>query len=189
LPAVFPQIMMDSRRHLPHWIPGETPIFVTWRLAGSLPKTRPDTPATFLEQDEQLDLHPIGPLWLRDERVAKMIVDALRYGEVKGLYRMHAFVVMPNHVHVLWTPLTGHSEIMQWLKGTTARRANRVLGRHGKLWQDESFDHCTRNQREFDNVNAYIEFNPVSAGLVAHVQDWPWSSASRDSRQDRLSYA
>jgi REP element-mobilizing transposase RayT len=181
--------MIATRRHLPHWIPGEIPIFVTWRLAGSLPKTRPDKAITFLEEDEELDRHPIGPLWLGDTRVANMIVDALAYGESKlSFYRLHTFVVMPNHVRVLWTPLTGHSEIMQWLKGTTARRANRVLARHGKFWQDESFDHWTRNQREFDNVSAYIEFNPVSAGLAERAEEWPWSSASRDSRQDRLSY-
>jgi putative transposase len=180
--------MIESRRHLPHWIPGETPIFVTWRLAGSLPKTRRDKPITFLEEDEELDRHPIGPQWLGDTRIAKMIVDAVLYGDLKGSYRLHAFAVMPNHVHALWTPLTGHSEIMQWLKGTTARRANLILGRCGKFWQDESFDHWTRNQREFDNVSAYIEFNPVSAGLVERAEEWPWSSASRDSRQDRLSY-
>ena len=117
-----------------------------------------------------------------------MIVEALVYGEAKSMYCMHAFVVMPNHVHVLWTPVTAHPEIMQWLKGTTARRANRILGRRGKFWQDESFDHWTRNQREFDNVSAYIEYNPVSARLVERPEDWAWSSASRDSRQDRLSY-
>jgi REP element-mobilizing transposase RayT len=179
--------MIITQRHLPHWIPGENPIFVTWRLAGTLPH-RPTEPVSFLEQDQKLDRHPIGPLWLGDERIAKMIVEALLYGEVKSMYRIHAFVVMPNHVHVLWTPVTAHSEIMQWLKGTTARRANRILGRHGTFWQDESFDHWTRNQREFDNVSAYIEFNPVSAGLVEHAEEWVWSSASRDSRQDRLSY-
>jgi REP element-mobilizing transposase RayT len=181
--------MIASRRHLPHWIPGEASIFVTWRLAGSLPRTRPDTATTCLERDESLDRHPIGPLWLGAARIAKMIVDAILYGELKNMYRLHAFVVMPNHVHVVWTPLIGHSEIMQWLKGTTARRANRILGRQGKFWQDESFDHWIRDGREFDKIIAYVEYNPVGAGLVARAEEWAWSSASRDSRQDRLSYA
>ncbi len=180
--------MIASRRHLPHWIPGETPIFVTWRLAGTLPKDHRFEGLGFLEHDAELDRRPIGPLWLGDPRIAQMIVDALLYGEVKGLYRLHAFVIMPNHVHVIWTSLRPHSEVMQWLKGTTARRANRILGRAGGFWQDESFDHWTRNEREFENVRAYIEYNPVSAGLAARPEDWAWSSASRDSRQDRLSY-
>jgi putative DNA methylase len=181
--------MIASRRHLPHWIPGETSIFVTWRLAGTLPTQRPTPPATFLERDEALDRHPIGPFWLGDPRIAKMIVDAVLYGESKNMYRLHGFVVMPNHVHVVWTPLTDHSSIMHWLKGTTARRANRILEKNGKFWQDESFDHWIRDGREFKNIVAYVEYNPVSAGLVARAEEWAWSSASRDSRQDRLSYA
>jgi REP element-mobilizing transposase RayT len=178
--------MIDSRRGLPHWIPDQVPLFVTWRLAGAAPTDRRAESIPFLERDEALDRHPTGPMWLRDVRIARMTVDALRYGEFKSFYRLHAFVVMPNHVHVIWTPLTNHSQIMQWLKGTTARRANLVLGRQGKFWQDESFDHWIRNGREFDNVVAYVEYNPVSARLVASAEDWPWSSASRDSRQDRL---
>lgn len=186
LPAAFPPSMIDSRRRLPHWIPDDVPIFVTWRVVGSYPRHRPAEPLAFLKQDEAQDRDPIGPLWLRDPGIAKMIVDALRYGEKRNLYRLHAFVVMPNHVHVLWTPLTNHSKIMDWLKGATARRANRILGRRGQFWQDESFDHWTRNVREFENVCAYIEYNPVSAGLATSVEEWPWSSASRGSRQDRL---
>jgi REP element-mobilizing transposase RayT len=161
------------------------PLFVTWRLAGPLPKGRRSEGISFLERDEALDRQPTGPMWLRDVRIARMIVNALRYGEFKSLYRLHAFVVMPNHVHAIWTPLSNHSRIMQWLKGTTARRANRILGGHGAFWQDESFDHWIRNGREFDNVLAYVEYNPVSAGLVESAEDWPWSSASRGSRQDR----
>jgi REP element-mobilizing transposase RayT len=186
LPAVFLQPMIDSRRRLPHWIPDEVPIFVTWRLAGSAPRKRLDWPVAFLERDEHRDRRPIGPRWLRDPRIAKMMVTALHYGETQKLYQIHAFVVMPDHVHVVWTPRRHRSRIMEWLKGTTARRANRILGRRGRFWQDESFDHWIRNGREFDNVIGYVECNPVSAGLVASAEDWPWSSAYRDSRQDRL---
>jgi REP element-mobilizing transposase RayT len=178
--------MIDSRRRLPHWIPDEVPLFVTWRLAGPWPKVGRAEAVTFVERDEALDRCQRGPMWLRDGRIAKMITDALRYGDATGLYRLHAFVVMPNHVHAIRTPLTNHSRIMQWLKGTTARRANRILGRRGAFWQDESFDHWIRNGREFDNVVAYVEHNPVSAGLVECPEDWLWSSASRGSRQDRL---
>jgi putative transposase len=64
------------------------------------------------------------------------------------------------------------------LKGTTARYANRLLGRTGEpFWQKESYDHWVRNQTEFDKIRAYIESNPVHAGLAQTPQDFPWSSA------------
>jgi REP element-mobilizing transposase RayT len=89
---------------------------------------------------------------------------------------------MPNHVHVLILPHVALPQITHWIKGTTAREANRLLGRTGELfWQDESFDHWVRNEREFHRIVAYIEENPVSAGLVATAEDWPWSSATRAS--------
>ena len=120
-----------------------------------------------------------------------MVLDALLYGEAeRKFYKLHAFVVMPNHVHVVWTPSADQSKIMDWLKGTTARRANPMLGIKGKpFWQAESFDHWIRDGKEFDGIIAYVENNPVTAGLVKAAEDWPWSSASMlgaSSREDRL---
>jgi putative DNA methylase len=79
---------------------------------------------------------------------------------------------MPTHVHVVMTPHKAYSEIMRWLKWTTARRCNRLLGKTGAFWQDESFDHWIRNGREMEGLVAYVEGNPAAAGL----KDWPWSS-------------
>jgi len=62
---------------------------------------------------------------------------------------------------------------MRWLKWTTARRCNQVLCRTGAFWQDESFDHWIRNGRELESIIAYVEQNPVAAGLP---EEWPWSS-------------
>lgn len=85
---------------------------------------------------------------------------------------------MPNHVHVLIGPKTSLARITNGIKGVSARDANRILGRQGKrFWQDESFDHWVRSAAEFERIRAYIEHNPVSAGLVARPEDWPWSSA------------
>src|SRR5207245_748770 len=68
--------------------------------------------------------------------------------------------------------------IIRWLKGSTARKANLLLGRTGKrFWQDESYDHWVRNSREFERIIHYIEQNPVTAGLVTSATLWPWSSA------------
>ena len=92
------------------------------------------------------------------------MVAALRKGETDWRsYQLHAYVVMPNHVHLLVTP---HVMATRWLgplKGFTAHEANRSLGTTGKaFWQDESYDHLVRDG-EFDRIREYIEWNPVKA--------------------------
>jgi REP element-mobilizing transposase RayT len=85
---------------------------------------------------------------------------------------------MPNHVHLLILPKEPLPIITRWLKGSTARHANQLLGRTGQpFWQDESFDRWVRNDREFERIARYIEENPVSAGLASSTALWPWSSA------------
>jgi putative transposase len=85
---------------------------------------------------------------------------------------------MPNHVHVVLLPKTSLPVITRWLKGSSARKANLILGRTGEaFWQDESFDHRVRDEVELDRIVRYVEHNPVSAGLAADARDWPWSSA------------
>src|SRR5438046_494373 len=67
------------------------------------------------------------------------------------------------------------SVIMRWLKGSTARKANQRLGRTGQpFWQDESWDHYVRSARQLDRLTAYVEQNPVSAGLVESMELWRW---------------
>jgi putative transposase len=86
---------------------------------------------------------------------------------------------MANHVHVLLAPLAPLEQITQQIKGASAREANLILCRTGSpFWQKESFDHWIRNPAELQKIRAYIEHNPVAAGLVARPEDWPWSSAS-----------
>jgi putative DNA methylase len=68
--------------------------------------------------------------------------------------------------------------IMQKLKGTTAYAANQILGRTGRFWKDESYDHRIRSQEEFDNIIRYVERNPVKAGPVDSIEKWQWSSAT-----------
>ncbi|MBI4480901.1 MAG: transposase [Acidobacteria bacterium] len=87
---------------------------------------------------------------------------------------------MPNHVHVLLMAGGSLERITKTLKGYTARQANKILGRTGhRFWHAESYDHWVRNEEEFSRIVTYIEQNPVSAGLVRHPEDWPWSSAGR----------
>jgi REP element-mobilizing transposase RayT len=75
---------------------------------------------------------------------------------------------------------------MRWLKGSTARAANQLLGRTGQpFWQDESFDHYLRNLVELEHTIAYVEENPVSAGLVSFSKHWHWSSAGLQPSEPR----
>jgi REP element-mobilizing transposase RayT len=128
--------------------------------------------------DRLLDRATEGPVFLRQDQIAQIMVDAIRDGETRfRRYWLHAFVVMPNHVHLLVTPNVAANQWLGPLKGFTAHQANRVLGRHAPFWQDESYDHLVRNEEEFQRIQRYIENNPVKAGLVGSPEFFPWSSA------------
>jgi REP element-mobilizing transposase RayT len=111
--------------------------------------------------------------------VASLVANGIRFmAESQHAYDLHAWVVMPNHVHMLVTPHSGPSAFMQTLKGYTAREANKVLNRQGEqFWQRESYDHWVRGDEQFRRIVRYVEENPVSAGLAGRVQDYRWSSA------------
>jgi putative DNA methylase len=126
-----------------------------------------------------MDKAAFGPVWLSDAQVAHVVAHTLLYGESgRHFYQLRAWVIMPNHVHALLRPKTSLPVITRWLKGSTARKANLILGRTGEaFWQDESFDHRVRDESELDRIVRYVEYNPVSAGLAENPSDWPWSSA------------
>jgi putative transposase len=174
-----------SRRRLPHLYEAERPVFLTWRLEGSLPPNRPFPEAAvnsgqaFAALDRLLDEASIGPFYLRQPRVADMIVEAIHYNaNTLGHYTLHAFAVMPNHVHLLLTAAVGLSILTKSLKGITAKRANAMLASTGSpFWQEESYDHLVRDGREFEKIRDYIERNPVRAGLVTDASEYRWSSA------------
>ena len=163
------------RRHLPHWQVGGAPHFITWRLEGALPA---HMTAEFLQTDEQLDAATTGPLWLRQSRIAEMVVNTLHYGEQKlKLYELLAWVVMANHVYVVMYPKAPLARITKSIKGYAALEANRMLKRTGTFWQHESFDHWIRDRYELERIIRYVERNPVKAGLVKREEKFRWSSA------------
>jgi hypothetical protein len=152
---------MFWRRRLPHWVPEDSIVFVAWRLAGTLPQAPaevfrrdPHPGRFFLAQDRRLDSTPQGPRWLQDPRIARVVAEALAYGErVRRAYDLFAWVIMPNHVHLVLRPQGTLSAILRWLKSATATRANRVLGKTGEaFWQREYFDHWIRSERELASV-------------------------------------
>jgi REP element-mobilizing transposase RayT len=94
---------------------------------------------------------------------------------------VHASVVMPDHVHLLLTPLRDTAgnlyslvEILQAIKAASAHSVNRALRRSGPVWQDESFDHVLRSNESFDDKQEYIRQNAVRRGLVTKPEDYPW---------------
>jgi putative transposase len=104
-------------------------------------------------------------------------------------YRLLAWVVMPNHVHVLFQPSGGWSvaKIVASWKKFTAREIcdhlrnvpNQEIGvrSNAPAWHREYWDRYVRDLRHFRSVVEYIHLNPVDAGLVAAPEAWPWSSA------------
>jgi REP element-mobilizing transposase RayT len=182
--------MRHYERRLAHWDVVGQPLFVTFRLLDSLPGNRVFPPSqltngkAFVAMDRILDQAATGPKYLCIPEIADLVVRALREGDQRlGRFQLHSFVVMPNHVHVLVTPLVSATKWLGPLKGFTAHGANLILGRTGNpFWQGESCDHLVRSD-EFDRIRTYIENNPVKAGLVAVPEDFLWSSARACLRQ------
>ena len=157
---------MYWQRRLPHWVPHQATVFLTWRLAGTLPQPAPalltNDPhpgATFVRKDRELDRTRLVPHWLKDPRIATIFIEALRHGEaVRGLYDLFAWVVMPNHVHLVLKPNRKLPEIMRWLKAATANRSNLVIGKTGTaFWQREYFDRWIRSEKELFLAICYVE--------------------------------
>ena len=176
-----------QRRRLPHQYPEGRALFLTWHLHGSVPASRFPAPRNlsagqaFVWIDRYLDTARTGPLWLKREPLARLVVDAIHHtAQHLRYYELDAYVVMANHVHLLVWPCVPPPKFLRTLKGYTAREANKLLSRTGEpFWQPESYDHWVRDARELARIRHYIEENPVKAGLVSHAHDYPWPSAFR----------
>jgi len=103
---------------------------------------------------------------------------------------MHSFVVMPDHAHLLFTPLEDERgepyrlrKIMNRIKGSSSHSVNRFLGRKGTLWEPESFDRMAQSDGQFEYAMLYIIQNPIAAGLAKGPDDYRW--AWRESTQPR----
>lgn len=208
------------RRNRPHIHPPDATLFVTFRLAGSIPqnvvkkyrvekafreseleliraKEQTDNADEriiefhrkwFSKFDEILDRAASGPMWLSKSEVRSVVYS--KFLEDDGLkYRLDAFCLMSNHAHVVFKPNLGVSnlhkertdsgitlvseettlaEIMQSMKGVTARKCNLILKRRGSFWEKESFDHVVRGDDGFARAIRYTLNNPVKAKLVSN---------------------
>lgn len=117
---------------------------------------------------------------LQSDRMAKLFVDVLFHYQNQGKYRLHEFVVMPNHFHALLTPLLPVTleKAVQFIKGGLSYRSRKELGFIGEIWQTSFHDHRVRDANEYSRFRHYIHMNPVRRGLVPTPEECPYSSAS-----------
>ncbi|HXI61595.1 MAG TPA: transposase, partial [Pyrinomonadaceae bacterium] len=150
-----------SRGYLPHFDGPQITQFVTFRLHDSIPQivlrgwreelrslSKTDSDAMLRRRIELYLDQGHGACHLKDPRVADVVQQSLLFFD-GDRYKLSAWVVMPNHVHALLTPLGNQllSRILHSLKSYTSNEANRILGIEGKFWQQESFDRYIRNSR------------------------------------------
>lgn len=154
---------------------------------------------TFEHFDRWLD-HKPAVRHFEDCRLAAKVRDAIDHFAAE-CYDVYAYVVMPSHFHWIFRPkedwirtLKSHQTkrrpreiIMHTLKLHTATECNRLLGQKGCFWQDESYDHCVRNEAELCRIIEYVEMNPVNANYTTSPEEWSFSSA-KDRREWNISY-
>jgi len=197
----FGEVKVRERGRLPHWEKEAGLYFVSFRLADSLPrpvlekiverervlraanrsglKLLPHQEMLVAEYspkriEEYLD-RGNGACYLRDARIAELVANALRFWDGQR-YRLMAWCLMPNHVHVVFRVLPGWElvSILRSWKSYTARMANRILGRSGNFWQREYYDRLIRDGDELERALQYVASNPDRAGLKGW--GWIWSA-------------
>ncbi|MEW6302989.1 MAG: transposase [Verrucomicrobiota bacterium] len=181
--------------YLPHRDEPGLVQFVTFRLGDAFPGAlRSEWEELLRIEDDRkrrvalenyLDLGR-GECHLSQPRVASVVEDSLLFRhEVQ--YELRAWVVMPNHVHMLFrvqdVPM---SELIDAWKGFTAKEANKLLGRKGPFWQEGYWDTYMRDDEHEARTRRYIENNPTKAKLIRSPKEWPRSSARYRDAYERL---
>jgi REP element-mobilizing transposase RayT len=147
-----------SKRRLPHWQAGGSTYFLTFRLSGYRSS---GGFADYKSAPRRLDA--------AERRIVK---DAILFWHAKR-WTVHALTAMPDHVHILATPLQAGpgawhslSKLVQSVKRHAAREINRHRRTRGAVWQAESFDRIVRDEREFHDKFTYIIGNAVKAEVA-----------------------
>ena len=193
----YGEVHIRNRGRLPHWEKEEGLYFITFHLADSLPQSvlakiaarhrileaAKENKATLLPEqkallasyshtriEEYFD-RGAGLCPFNHHRIAGAMAAALRFREGKD-YRLIAWCIMPNHVHVVVRLVPGQelARVVKAWKNFSAKAANQALGRKGRFWQREYFDRLIRNGDEFDRAIRYVVENPAKARL----KDWIW---------------
>ena len=111
--------------------------------------------------------------------IAELFISVLLNYREQGKYLLHEFVVMPNHFHLLVSPLETLEKAMQLIKGGFSFRVKRELGYGGEVWQTSFYDRRVRDADEYIRIRNYMCENPVRAGLVKFPREYSYGSASR----------
>jgi putative transposase len=112
----------------------------------------------------------------RNERWARLMIDTLLHYRGTA-YLLHEFVIMPDHLHILFTPLTSLEKAVQFIKGGFSYRAKKELDSNLEVWQKGFADHRIRDADDYRLHLIYIHQNPVRKHLCEKPQDYPYSSA------------
>ena len=177
-------------RNLPHWQQGEKYYFVTWRLADSLPsnlvrdlkleseawlaaRSQPLSPedeqefhSLFSDRLDSLLDEGRGGCILAKLEISKIVEQTLKHFD-GSRYSLSAFVLMPNHVHVLFKLSEGEDlgKVIHSWKSFSAHEINKAIGQEGPVWQEEYYDRIVRSESHFTRLVEYICENPAKAGL------------------------
>ncbi len=159
------------RRRLPHLQKSDAALFITFCTNGR---------RTLSEQARDL----VFEHCLREGGLLPFAGEGAR---ATPRIHLHAVVVMPDHVHLLLTPLCDEDgwpfplvDILQCMKSVTAHRINRLLQTSGPVWEEESFDHVLRSDENLKEKCEYIRQNPVEGQLVARSDDYRWLWVQRE---------
>jgi len=125
---------------------------------------------------------------LQSERMAELFCRTLFRYRDDGKLQLHAFVVMPNHIHLLLTVPSDLTleRVMQFIKGGFSFEAGKLFGIRGPIWQKSFVDRRVRGLVEYTKFIDYIHQNPVRAGLVQTAEEFGYSSANPGFRLDEL---
>jgi putative transposase len=131
-------------------------------------------------------------LFFSCERAAKLFLETLFAYRDREIFQLHEFVVMPDHVHLLFTPKAtiALERAMQFIKGGYSHRYMKETGSMAEIWERSFTNHRIRDWQDYEKHRRYIHLNPVRAGLCQLPQDYPYSSAhpgfSLDAAPQRL---
>ncbi|HKK17565.1 MAG TPA: transposase [Opitutales bacterium] len=178
--------------NLPHWQQGKVMVFATWRLAdslsaGKLEQLRRERKLWLLENSQPWNERQAneyrelfsrrieswldagqGSCCLRKAELRQIVFDGFKHFDGQR-YGLDSFVIMPNHVHVLFYPIAKHQmqKILYSWKSFTAKQINAAIGRKGPLWAEDYWDRLIRNSAHLEACRRYILRNPVKANLRA----------------------
>jgi len=113
------------------------------------------------------------------ENYARLFLQTLYRYRREGRFQLLAFVVMPEHFHLLVTPTPDVTleHAIQLIKGGYSHALGSILGRKREIWQRGFTDHRIRDDQDFVNHQKYIHLNPVERGLVNNLAEYRYSSA------------